>query len=69
MTARVYCAVLLCLSGCFSTTDAAPGQNFTVAVYAAGKVKIVGYRRGCASDRDCTGGYRCCGDVCMPPPS
>ncbi|KAK7132003.1 hypothetical protein R3I93_018531 [Phoxinus phoxinus] len=27
MTARVYCAVLLCLSGCWSSTEAAPGPN------------------------------------------
>jgi len=29
MTARVYCTVLLCLAGCWSSTEAAPEQNFT----------------------------------------
>lgn len=27
----------------------------------------MGSRRGCASDRDCSGGYRCSGAVCVPP--
>ncbi|ROL42711.1 Whey acidic protein [Anabarilius grahami] len=67
MTARVYCAVLLCLFGCLSTTDAAPGENFTVADYSPGEVAVLGSRRRCASDRDCFGGYRCSGAVCVPP--
>ncbi|XP_048033665.1 uncharacterized protein LOC125259788 [Megalobrama amblycephala] len=67
MTARVYCAVLLCLSGRLSTTDAAPGPGFTVPGYSPGKVTIVGSPRGCASDRDCSRGYRCSGAVCVPP--
>ncbi|XP_051735402.1 perlwapin-like isoform X1 [Ctenopharyngodon idella] len=74
MTARVYCsvsAVLLCLSGCLCTTDAAPGRNFTVAGHCPRKLTVVPSSRGCASDRDCSGGHRCCvfdcGAVCVPP--
>ncbi|XP_056089749.1 WAP four-disulfide core domain protein 18-like [Rhinichthys klamathensis goyatoka] len=70
MTARVYCSlsvVLLCLSVCLSTAHAG------VAVSGQCPAKLMGAlaRRGCTSDRDCSGGHICCsypcGHVCVPP--
>ncbi|XDV31975.1 hypothetical protein PO909_002890 [Leuciscus waleckii] len=74
MTARVYCllsAVLLCLSGCLSTTDAGSFGFSVVSGQCPAKLKVVPSRQGCSCDRDCSGGNICCqfpcGHVCVPP--
>ncbi|XP_042607423.1 perlwapin-like [Cyprinus carpio] len=74
MTARVCCVgivLLLCLSGCLSTTDAASGPNCTVKGHCPAKLTVVPSSRGCVSDKDCSGGHKCCvfdcGAVCVPP--
>ncbi|KTF82219.1 hypothetical protein cypCar_00034729 [Cyprinus carpio] len=74
MSARVCCSVsvlLLCLSGCLTTTDAAPGRNCTVLGHCPAKLTVVPSSRGCVSDKDCSGGHKCCvfdcGAVCVPP--
>ncbi|XP_048041386.1 WAP four-disulfide core domain protein 2-like isoform X2 [Megalobrama amblycephala] len=70
MTARAYCslgAVLLCLSACWSTADTA----VAVSGQCPAKLMVVPSLKGCTSDRDCSGGHKCCrfdcGPVCVPP--
>jgi len=50
MAARVYCAVLLCLAGCWSSTEAAPGLNNTGEIHVLlitqhGKMQQVPYKK------------------------
>ncbi|XP_016427377.1 WAP four-disulfide core domain protein 3-like isoform X3 [Sinocyclocheilus rhinocerous] len=73
MTAQEYClliAVLLCLSGYLSTTDATHSKA-TVSGCCPAKLMVEPSRRGCSSDKDCSGGHKCCrfdcGPVCVPP--
>lgn len=75
MSARLSCSLsalfLLCLCGCWSSTLAAPRLNGTVLFHCPGKLTVVPSSRGCVSDRDCSGGHKCCvfdcGAVCVPP--
>ncbi|XDV45635.1 hypothetical protein PO909_013699 [Leuciscus waleckii] len=81
MTAQVYCAVLLCLSGCWSSTEAALGQNTGEKIYVKqGECPNTKYEAevcarirfvSCADDRDCDKREKCCnngcGRQCMAP--
>ncbi|XP_039503142.1 WAP four-disulfide core domain protein 18-like [Pimephales promelas] len=70
MTVQVYClfsAVLLGLSACWSTTHA----GVLVSGRCPAMLTVMPSRRGCTSDRDCSGGHKCCqfpcGRSCVPP--
>ncbi|XDV45654.1 hypothetical protein PO909_013714 [Leuciscus waleckii] len=69
MTARVYFAVLLCLSGCLSTTEAALGRS-TVKPgvcprrkYEAAMCPQIRFL-SCANDSDCANNEKCCSNGC-----
>ncbi|XP_077070043.1 uncharacterized protein LOC143722546 [Siphateles boraxobius] len=69
MTARVYCAVLLCLSGCWSSTEAALGRNTAnpgvcpSRKYKPGKCARISFV-SCADDSECANNEKCCSNGC-----
>ncbi|XP_067303563.1 waprin-Phi1-like [Pseudorasbora parva] len=69
MTALVLCAVLLCLSGCLSSTEAATELNTgnpgvcPSRVYKAEKCPLISFL-SCADDSDCAENEKCCSNGC-----
>ncbi|XP_067303562.1 whey acidic protein-like [Pseudorasbora parva] len=70
MTALVLCAVLLCLSGCLSSTEAATGLNTAGnpgvcprRIYTAEECKWIRFV-SCTDDSECANNEKCCSNGC-----
>ncbi|KAG1962197.1 tissue factor pathway inhibitor, partial [Pimephales promelas] len=67
---ELYCTVLLCLAGCWSSTEAAPGLNYTEAKPGVcprinSDIRcIMKDAELCDDDSECPKNQKCCGTAC-----